>query len=155
MHFLSLKQSQVWGNSKGELTQPNPYSSLRFSDDLIILKKQEVPSPSNPSQNTTGSCLNNKLCPQINTQTAALLTTQSQAKHGTKMCGKTQHENTCGKFLKHVKMILNPSVTGRILYSSFFGTQPKIGSFRLPTHSRDAHRIFFADPFLNRNQNFG
>ena len=31
----------------------------------------------------------------------------------------------------------------------FFGTYPKIGSFRLPTHSRDAHRKFFDDPFLN------
>ena len=29
-----------------------------------------------------------------------------------------------------------------------------IGSFRLPTHSRDAHRKFFDDPFLNQNQNF-
>ena len=26
-----------------------------------------------------------------------------------------------------------------LFFSSFFGTQPKIGSFRLPTHSRDAH----------------
>ena len=35
--------------------------------------------------------------------------------------------------------------------ASFFGTFPKIGSFRLPTHRRDAHRKFFFDyPFLNR-----
>ena len=27
--------------------------------------------------------------------------------------------------------------------SSFFGTYPIIGSFHLPTHSRDAHRNFF------------
>ena len=26
------------------------------------------------------------------------------------------------------------------------GTQHKTGSFRLPTHSRDAHRIFFMIP---------
>ena len=32
---------------------------------------------------------------------------------------------------------------------SFFGTYPKIGSIRLPTRSRDAHRKFFDDPFLN------
>ena len=25
----------------------------------------------------------------------------------------------------------------------------KVGSFRLPTHSRDAHRKFFYDPFYN------
>ena len=31
-----------------------------------------------------------------------------------------------------------------------------MGSFRLPTHSRNAHRIFFFDdPFLSYNQNFG
>ena len=36
----------------------------------------------------------------------------------------------------------NPLVP-EFLFSSFFGTQPKIGSFRLPTHRRDAHRIFF------------
>ena len=29
------------------------------------------------------------------------------------------------------------------LFLSFFGTYPKIGSFCLPTHSRDAHRKFF------------
>ena len=28
-------------------------------------------------------------------------------------------------------------------FSSFFGTHPKIGPIRLPTHSRDAHRNFF------------
>ena len=31
----------------------------------------------------------------------------------------------------------------QIIFSSFFGTVPKIGSFRLPTHSRDAHKVFF------------
>ena len=30
-----------------------------------------------------------------------------------------------------------------LFFSSFFGIYPKIGSFRLPTHSRDAHRKFF------------
>ena len=33
-------------------------------------------------------------------------------------------------------------------FLSFFGTWPKIGSFRLPTPSRDAHRKFFDDSFL-------
>ena len=36
----------------------------------------------------------------------------------------------------------NPLPPG-FFFSSFFGTYPKIGSFRLPTHSRDAHRKFF------------
>ena len=30
-----------------------------------------------------------------------------------------------------------------LFFSSFFGTYPKIGSFHLPTHRRDAHRKFF------------
>ena len=30
-------------------------------------------------------------------------------------------------------------------FLSFFGTYSKIGSFRLPTHSRDAHKNFFDD----------
>ena len=34
------------------------------------------------------------------------------------------------------------------VFSTFFGTKPKIGSFRLPTHRSDAHRKFFDDPFL-------
>ena len=34
---------------------------------------------------------------------------------------------------------INKFSTVRIFLLSFFGTQPKIGSFRLPTHSRDAH----------------
>ena len=35
-------------------------------------------------------------------------------------------------------------------FRSFLGHIPMIGSFRLPTHSRDAHRnFFFYDPFLN------
>ena len=29
-----------------------------------------------------------------------------------------------------------------------FSGQPKIGSFRLPTHSRNAHRNFLVDPFF-------
>ena len=29
---------------------------------------------------------------------------------------------------------------------------PKIGSHRLPTHRRRAHRIFFDDPFLFQNE---
>ena len=29
---------------------------------------------------------------------------------------------------------------------------PKIGSFRLPAHSRDAHRNFFDDPYFFRNE---
>ena len=33
-------------------------------------------------------------------------------------------------------------------FHRFFGTYPKIGSFRLPTHMRDAHRIFFFLCFL-------
>ena len=34
------------------------------------------------------------------------------------------------------------------IFSSFFGTLPKVSSFRLPTHSRDAHRkVFLDDPF--------
>ena len=37
---------------------------------------------------------------------------------------------------------INPLVP-EFFFSSFFGTLPKIGSFPLPTHSRDAHRIFF------------
>ena len=39
--------------------------------------------------------------------------------------------------------------TALILFFVFFGTWHKIGSFRLPTHSRDAYRKFFGDPFLN------
>ena len=43
--------------------------------------------------------------------------------------------------------------------SSMYGhncvvSDPNIGSFRLTTHRRDAHRNFFDDPFLNRHQNF-
>ena len=30
-----------------------------------------------------------------------------------------------------------------LFFRRFFGTLPKIGSFRLPTHRRDAHRKFF------------
>ena len=34
-------------------------------------------------------------------------------------------------------------------FSSFFGTKPKINSFRLQTHSYNDHRNFFDDPILN------
>ena len=44
---------------------------------------------------------------------------------------------------------INPLPPELFFFSSFFGTKPKIDSFRLPTHSRDAHRKFFDDPFLN------
>ena len=39
----------------------------------------------------------------------------------------------------------------------FLERQPKIGPYRLPTHRRGAHRIFFFfdGPFLFKNQNFG
>ena len=37
--------------------------------------------------------------------------------------------------------LLNP-LPPEFFFSSFFGTSRKIGSFRLPTHSRDAHRKF-------------
>ena len=39
-------------------------------------------------------------------------------------------------------IVVNPLWT-EFFFSSFFGTWPKIGSFRLPTHWRDAHRKFF------------
>ena len=46
----------------------------------------------------------------------------------------------------------NFPITAWILFSSFFGTFPKIGSFRLPTHTRDAHRNFFDDPYFFLNE---
>ena len=39
-------------------------------------------------------------------------------------------------------MFINPLLT-EFFFSSFFGTYPNIGSFRLPTHSRDGHRKIF------------
>ena len=44
--------------------------------------------------------------------------------------------------------MINPFVP-EFFFPSFFVTWLRIGSFRLPTHSRDAHRKFFEDPFLN------
>ena len=41
-----------------------------------------------------------------------------------------------------IKFPFNPIGT-KFFFPSFFGTWPKIGSFRLPTNSRDAHRKFF------------
>ena len=43
---------------------------------------------------------------------------------------------------------VNPLWT-KFFFSLLFGTQLKIGSFHLPTHRRDAHMIFFDDPFFN------
>ena len=40
------------------------------------------------------------------------------------------------------KLIFNHLCT-KFFFWSFFRTQHKVGSFRLPTHSRDAHRNFF------------
>ena len=40
-------------------------------------------------------------------------------------------------------IFFNPFVPGFF----FFVTMLTIGSFRLPTHSRDAHSKFFKDPF--------
>ena len=36
-----------------------------------------------------------------------------------------------------------PHIMPQLFFSLFFMTKPKIGSFRLPIHSRDAHRNFF------------
>ena len=41
-----------------------------------------------------------------------------------------------------VFLAINPLWT-KFFFSSFFGTYPKIGSFCLPTHRRNAHRKFF------------
>ena len=50
---------------------------------------------------------------------------------------------------------LNPFVPG-FFFSSFFVTYLKIGSFRLPTHRRDAHRKFLLRiPSLIKIENFG
>ena len=49
--------------------------------------------------------------------------------------------------------LVNPLLSEFFFFSYFFGTKPKIGSFRLPIYSRDAHRKFFDDPFLNKNKN--
>ena len=46
-------------------------------------------------------------------------------------------------------MALNPLLP-EFFFSSFFETYPKIGSLRLPTHSRDAHRNFFMIPSYSK-----
>ena len=45
--------------------------------------------------------------------------------------------------------MLNPLKT-KFFFSFVFETQPKIGSFRLPSHGRDARMKFFDDPFLKK-----
>ena len=42
----------------------------------------------------------------------------------------------------------------KTFFPSIFEIEPKRGSYRLPTHRRDAHRNFFHDAFLFLNQNF-
>ena len=52
-----------------------------------------------------------------------------------------QHNNIIKKINVLVGTI-NP-FHPELFFRRFFGTEPKIGSFRLPTHSRDSHRKFF------------
>ena len=52
------------------------------------------------------------------------------------------------KFAFVPKLSFNPLWTEFFFFRRFSGHKPKIGSFRLPTHRRDAHRKFFDDPFL-------
>ena len=62
--------------------------------------------------------------------------------------------NFCCSVQAKSSRVLNPLPT-YLQNFLFLRTLPKIGSFRLPTHSRDAHKNFFEDLFLNWNENFG
>ena len=56
---------------------------------------------------------------------------------------RCQHLNNLQNIVEHI----NPLWT-KFLFRRFSGHLTKIGSFRLPTHRRDAHTNFFYDPFL-------
>ena len=69
-------------------------------------------------------------------------------KHKLHIC---HFENNCIQHKEHIRkhFHINPFHPEFFFFSSFSGTQPKIGSFRLPTHSCDAQKKIFEDTFLN------
>ena len=52
------------------------------------------------------------------------------------------------KVLENLSGDLNPLLPESFFCYVIFGTLPKIGSYRLPTHSEDTYRNYFNDPFL-------
>ena len=88
----------------------------------------------------------------------AILETNFEGKFSVFIIGYISY-NTEGDFHFERKDFKNNSMLiGRIVFLLalhdrdfffiFFGTEPKRGYCRLPTHSRDADRIFFCESFL-------
>ena len=87
-----------------------------------------------------------KLFPSISYKFSFYLRTYYQYNYIMYLC--TQHNKIPIRYPINYKF--NPLWT-KLFFSSFFGTYPKIGSFRLPTHMRYAHKKFFDDSFLKWN----
>ena len=79
-----------------------------------------------------------KLFPSISYKFSFYLRTYYQYNYIMYLC--TQHSKILIRYPIIYKF--NPLWT-KFFFSSFFGTYHKIGSFRLPTHRRDAHMKFF------------